>query len=88
MTYLTTRGEDLNPPKSAIWRGYQYRYGGNRRAIAIWKFPEVGVADAREGHFEMRTMIERGVAPLDSRRQLVVAQKQIAAESRSGGDNF
>ncbi len=41
------------------WR-YQYQFGGSRREVTIGKFPEVGVADARKRHFEMRAMLERG----------------------------
>jgi hypothetical protein len=39
------RAEDLALPVP-FW--------GSRREITIGKFPEVGVADARERHFEMR----------------------------------
>ena len=35
------------------WR-YQYRFGGSRRDVKIGRYPELGVVDAGERHFEMR----------------------------------
>jgi len=69
------------------WR-YQYRFGGVRREVTIGKFPEVGVADARDRHFELRALLERGVDPLDSRRQKLSEQKERAIEGKSAGNDF
>jgi hypothetical protein len=69
------------------WR-YQYRFGGVRREVTIGKFPEVGVADARDRHFELRSLLERGLDPLDSRRQKLSEQKERASEGKSAGNDF
>jgi integrase len=69
------------------WR-YQYRFGGVRREVTIGKFPEVGVADARDRHFELRSLLERGIDPLDSRRQKLSEQKERATEGKSAGNDF
>ena len=69
------------------WR-YQYRFGGVRREVTIGKFPEVGVADARDRHFELRSLLERGNDPLDSRRQKLSEQKERATEGKSAGNDF
>ena len=50
------------------WR-YQYRFGGARRDLKIGRYPEIGVADARDRHFELRSLLERGVDPFDARHQ-------------------
>ena len=49
------------------WR-YQYRFGGSRRDVEIGRYPELGVADARERHFEMGALLERGIDPADGKR--------------------
>ena len=89
--YKLTDGGGLFVEVSAAglktWR-YQYRFGGSRREITIGKFPEVGVADARERHFEMRAMLERGIDPLDARRQQESARRERSAEVRAAGDDF
>ena len=64
------------------WR-YQYRFGGVRREVTIGKFPEVGVADARERHFELRSLLERGNDSLDSRRQKLSEQKECLRTEHS-----
>jgi len=69
------------------WR-YQYRFAGSRRDVKIGRYPEIGVADARERHFEMRAMLERGIDPLDARRQQESARRERSAASRAAGDDF
>ena len=69
------------------WR-YQYRFGGARRDLKIGRYPEIGVADARDRHFELRSLLERGVDPLDSRRQELADRKVRVAEAKSAGDEF
>lgn len=41
------------PSGAKSWR-YQYKLGGARGEVSIGKFPEIGVADARDRHFECR----------------------------------
>ena len=69
------------------WR-YQYRFGGARRDLKIGRYPEIGVADARDRHFELRSLLERGVDPLESRRQELADRKVRVAEAKSAGDEF
>ena len=69
-------------------RRYQYRFGGARRDLKIGRYPEIAVADARDRHFELRSLLERGVDPLDSRRQELADRKVRVAEAKSAGDEF
>jgi hypothetical protein len=69
------------------WR-YQYRFGGIRRDLKIGRYPEIGVADARDRHFELRSLLERGVDPFDARRQELADRKMRMAEAKSAGDEF
>ncbi|WP_428423051.1 Arm DNA-binding domain-containing protein [Methylibium sp.] len=41
----------VSPAGLKTWR-YQYRFGCTRVEVTIGKYPEVGVADARDRHFE------------------------------------
>jgi len=50
--------------------------------------PRDRVADARDRHFELRSLLERGVDPLDSRRQELADRKVRVAEAKSAGDEF
>ena len=50
------------------WR-YPYRFGGTRCDLKIGRYPEIGIADARDRHFELRSLLERGVDPFDARHQ-------------------
>lgn len=89
--YKLTDGGGLFVEVSAAglktWR-YQYRFGGVRREVTIGKYPEVGVADARDRHFELRSMLERGIDPLDSRRQKLSDQKERVAVAKAAINDF
>ena len=69
------------------WR-YQYRFGGMRREVTIGRYPEIGVADARDRHFEMRAMLERGMDPADARRHESIERKRRVANAKAPGDEF
>jgi hypothetical protein len=71
---------EVSPAGQKTWR-YQYRFGGSRRDVKIGRYPEVGVADARERHFELRALLERGIDPADARRQELSERKQRAADA-------
>ena len=69
------------------WR-YQYRFAGSRRDVKIGRYPEIGVADARARHFEMRSLLERGVDPAEVRRQETAERRQQAKDSQPAADQF
>jgi integrase len=69
------------------WR-YQYRFAGSRRDVKIGRYPEIGVADARARHFEMRSLLERGVDPAEVRRQETAERRQQAKDSQPVADQF
>ena len=69
------------------WR-YQYRFAGSRRDVKIGRYPEIGVADARARHFELRSLLERGVDPAEVRRQETAERRQQAKDSQPAADQF
>ncbi|CAG9189529.1 Integrase [Paraburkholderia tropica] len=47
---------------------FQYRHDGKRREVTIGRYPEIGVADARDRHTDYRAMLERGENPAAHKR--------------------
>lgn len=69
------------------WR-YQYRFGGARKELTIGKYPEIGVADARDRHFECRALLERGIDPGEARRRAQEDRKQLVEDTKKQVDSF
>lgn len=64
---------------------YQYRLDGKRREVTIGRFPEIGVADARDRHAEYRAMVERGNDPAAHKRAEDAERKLRSALSEDEG---
>ena len=78
---------EVSPAGQKTWR-FQYRCGGSRRDFKIRRYPELGVADARDRHFEMRALLERGINPADARRQELTERKLRVAGVVAPADAF
>lgn len=78
---------EVSPGGVKTWR-YQYRFGGARKELTIGKYPELGVADARDRHFECRAQLERGVDPAETKKRVQEERKQIVQESKKPVDDF
>ncbi|MHA6833784.1 Arm DNA-binding domain-containing protein [Ralstonia pseudosolanacearum] len=57
----------VSPGGAKNWK-YQYPFGGKRCEVTIGRYPEIGVADARDRHTIYRAMVERGEDPAAHRR--------------------
>ncbi|HEV3425778.1 MAG TPA: Arm DNA-binding domain-containing protein, partial [Paraburkholderia sp.] len=57
----------IQPGGSKTW-AFQYRLDGKRREVTIGRYPEIGVADARDRHAEYRSMVEQGQDPAAHKR--------------------
>ncbi|MGC0112677.1 tyrosine-type recombinase/integrase, partial [Ralstonia pseudosolanacearum] len=57
----------VSPGGAKNWK-YQYPFGGKRCEVTIGRYPEIGVADARDRHAIYRAMVERGEDPAAQRR--------------------
>ncbi len=78
---------EISPGGQKTWR-YQYRLDRLRNTVSIGRYPEIGVADARDRHFEMRAMVARGVDPALVRRQELQERKQKALTARAPENGF
>jgi hypothetical protein len=81
------RHDEVSTTGQKTWR-YQYRFAGSRRDVKIGRYPEIGVADARARHFELRSLLERGVDPAEVRRQETAERRQQAKDSQPAADQF
>lgn len=57
----------LIKPIGKYWR-YDYRYNRKRKTIALGKYPDISLKDARESHFEAKKLLNSGVDPSHERK--------------------
>lgn len=77
---------EVQPGGMKTWR-YQYRIDGKRNTLSIGRYPEIGVADARDRHFEFRAMIERGIDPGMALKKEAEERRQRAQKTREAAEN-
>ncbi|WP_428851638.1 tyrosine-type recombinase/integrase [Imbroritus primus] len=66
---------------------YQYTLDGKRREVTIGRYPEIGVADARDRHTEYRAMVERGENPAAHKR-IDRAERKVRGALRGNEGQF
>lgn len=67
---------EVHPNGSRLWR-YKYRFIGKQKRLALGRYPEIGLADARRRRDAARRTLEAGNDPLAERKhdKLVAAFK-------------
>ncbi|HIG8364392.1 TPA: tyrosine-type recombinase/integrase [Klebsiella oxytoca] len=79
--YKLTDGEGMvllvHPNGSKYWR-LRYRFGGKEKMLALGKYPEVSLADARARRDEARRLLANGVDPSENKKAVKVEQEQEA----------
>lgn len=79
--YKLTDGDGMvllvHPNGSKYWR-LRYRFGGKEKMLALGKYPEVSLADARARRDEARKLIANGVDPSENKKAVKVEQEQEA----------
>jgi len=63
------------PEGGKLWR-WKYRFGGREKLMAIGKYPQVSLAQARELHAEHRRMLAAGVDPMARRKTEKTAERE------------
>jgi integrase len=66
---------------------YQYSLAGKRREVTIGRYPEIGVADARDRHAEYRAMVEQGNDP-SAHKRADDAERKARAELKADEGQF
>ena len=59
---------EISPSGSKLWR-YKYLYMGKDKRIALGRYPEVGLAEARRKRIEARESLDNGIDPLANRKR-------------------
>lgn len=79
--YKLTDGEGMvllvHPNGSKYWR-LRYRFGGKENMLALGKYPEVSLADARARRDEARKLLANGVDPSENKKAVKVELEQEA----------
>jgi len=76
--YTDNRGlyVEVHPNGSKLWR-YKYRFMGKQKRIALGRYPDVGLAEARQRRDDARRKLEGGTDPSAERKR----EKLVAAFS-------
>lgn len=64
----------VHPNGSKYWR-LRYRFGGKEKMLALGKYPEVSLADARSRRDEVRKLLANGVDPSENKKAVKVEQE-------------
>lgn len=79
--YKLTDGDGMvllvHPNGSKYWR-LRYRFGGKEKMLALGKYPEVSLADARARRDEARKLLANDVDPSENKKAVKVEQEQEA----------
>ena len=71
---------EIAPTGGKLWR-YQYRFDGKQKLLALGKYPDVSLHDARERHQEARKQLAKGIDPMAAKKAQKAAGKERAANS-------
>lgn len=71
---------EVAPSGGKLWR-LKYRFGGKEKRLALGKYPEVGLKDARARRDEARKLLANEVDPGENRKQQKAAKAERAANS-------
>ncbi|CNJ47307.1 integrase [Yersinia rohdei] len=67
----------VHPNGSKYWR-LRYRFSGKEKMLALGKYPEVSLADARARRDEARKHLANGIDPSENKKSVKVEQEQEA----------
>jgi len=71
---------EISPSGGKLWR-LKYRFTGKERRMALGKYPEVGLADARIRRDQARKLLADGIDPGAVKKAQKVAKAERAANS-------
>lgn len=71
---------EISPAGGKLWR-FKYRHAGKEKRLALGKYPDVSLKDARAKRDEARKLLANDVDPALERKVCAVRQKVAAAET-------
>src|SRR3974390_443881 len=57
----------ITPAGGKLWR-WKYRFAGTEKLMALGRYPEIALADARERRDEARKLLAKGTDPMAERK--------------------
>ena len=70
----------IEPTGGKLWR-YDYRFDGKRKTLALGRYPDISLQEARDRHQEARKQLAQGVDPSAAKQAQKTAGKERAANS-------
>ena len=70
----------IEPTGGKLWR-YKYRFEGKEKLLALGKYPDVSLAEARKRHQEAREQLAQGIDPSAAKKAQKTAGAERAANS-------
>jgi len=71
---------EIQPSGGRLWR-HKYHFNGKEKRLAIGKYPEVSLQEARRRHFEAREKLARGIDPSAAKKAAKAAKRGLAENS-------
>ena len=70
----------VTPPGGKLFR-WAYRFEGKRKLMALGRYPDVSLAEAREKHSEARKLLAKGIDPMAARKAEKTAENAAVENS-------
>jgi integrase len=67
---------EVTPNGTKLWR-YRYRFGGRAKMMALGRWNEITLQEARDRHKDARKLLANGSDPMDTRRTTVDQQERL-----------
>ena len=58
----------VTPTGSKLWR-YKFRFGGRERLLALGKYPDLTLIEARRLHLKARSLLAQGIDPAEEKKR-------------------
>ena len=71
---------EVTPTGGKLWR-YKYRFNAREKCLALGKYPEISLQEARRRHFEARDKLARDIDPSVAKKAAKAAKRELAENS-------
>jgi integrase len=71
---------EIQPTGGKLWR-FKYRFEGKENRLALGKYPDVSLQEARRRHHEAREKLAQGIDPSAAKKAMKVAKGELATNS-------
>ena len=66
----------VKPSKQKYWV-FRYTVNGKRQGMGLGAFPDVGLREAREKAVEARSAVNKGISPIEAKKQASSLQEAL-----------